>query len=267
MPCLSATCTACDTTGKCNNAAACGTAPMYVDDAGMCMPCPGNCGDCDTNKTTCDASGCLAGFYNTDANACAACITGCAACSEANKCTTCSPAHFHNTTADVHVCSPCAANCTTCTEAGKCSTGACNALYMNNDSGTCDLIVTCTAGSEYDVDNVCTPCGEDCEVCGTDGACTLCDAGCGPDATDNKICVECTELGDNGYNCASDGTTITVCEDNYGLVSGACEECDKENCVDCAGNAAVCTECAQGFGLSTDGECYACAAGCAACFT
>lgn len=91
----------------------------------------------------------------------------------------------------------------------------------------------------------------------------------GPTVADNKICGACgDDFDENGLNCtAAEGTVVSMCVSGYGLVATACEECEKENCENCDGNAAVCAECSEGYGLSADGECSACAGGCADCFT
>lgn len=70
-------------------------------------------------------------------------------------------------------------------------------------------------------------------------------------------CVQCEVAEPNCASCDGDAALCSACNEGYGLTNSGCQACAVENCASCDGDAAVCQSCKYGHGL-VDGSCQAC---------
>jgi hypothetical protein len=116
------------------------------------------------------------------------------------------------------------------------------------------------------INGQCTPCPINCLTCSAANKCTTCLPGYFP-AADGS----CQACGPACSSCIST-TTCGTCLSKVGTknvlksASGQCVICD-EGCTKCTaeGSTAKCTECSEGFYLSTTGTCLRCGTNCAKC--
>ncbi|KCV68068.1 hypothetical protein H696_05545 [Fonticula alba] len=190
--------------------------------------------------------GCPAGTYGP---MCDGCHPTCAACvgpEEPDHCTACVPgrAWLHGRACvsecpfgmwpDVSECRACPAGCVTCTTAATC-TG-------------------CEAGRFLSSAHACEPCDGSCASCTDDRGCDACRPGLVFASVDAEMPSRCT----------------SACPPGEYLGDGRCAVCHV-SCELCAGGAASCTVCAEGFGWASPpgpgstGACVACDPGCVSC--
>ncbi|KAG5487454.1 hypothetical protein LSCM1_07408 [Leishmania martiniquensis] len=200
-----------------------GCAAACVPTATADSACTCNCGTDMPYKNFCTA---MADPYATYAYL--ECSPGCTKCFNETACLECGPSYekLPDMTCSLRTI-PCKdPNCNTCTAYGQCT--ACKDGYGLTSANAC---VRCSVA--------------DCKSCPVDAnVCIMCLDGSEPV---NNMCP-CTDV--NCASCPSDTSTCTECKDGYGLVDGACVECQEEHCVHCDDDAKKCTKCAPSYYLT-----------------
>jgi len=233
-----------------------------------CQKCAIHCNSCDkSGPGRCDADGCLQG-YGFSAGACFICgdehCRVCDALPRANesnflvankqslRCVQCEigygphPKHGH--------CVPCQAKgCSSCASADVCD--ACRTGFVLVHAGN-------TSAS-------CAPCSDDCNGCDLlgPGRCDPMRCNLGFSLTPAGLCATCSG---HCRNCTTSGPGHCdkgQCKVQYGLQGGTeCKECQAYHCEACDdAPGGKCDLCEEGFGLTPEGTCEACASDCKRC--
>ncbi|ELP85461.1 hypothetical protein EIN_088130, partial [Entamoeba invadens IP1] len=274
LSCSVASCSRCDTTGKCVE---CNTNNSLKD--GKCEKC-GIVGCSLCNSTGIDCLRCDKTHFSTTlpTTQCTECTTktnGCLECTS-EHCTICQDGYFINTTD--HTCNSCKVieGCTACSlETGKCFkcldgfylvSGQC-ALCNNTMQrcGRCSSESNCNSCEEgyFLEENTCHKCSEidGCEIC--DESSRLCFK-CKDYYTalvdgNGYKCVDCETAHENCSSCSVDGN-CTECESSFMLKEGVCVECSTSNpnCHVCATKSSRCLSCGVGYGVDDNGQCQKC---------
>ncbi|KCV67557.1 TKL protein kinase [Fonticula alba] len=209
---------------------------------------------------------CPAGSYGPMCDGCHPTCAACASPEEPEHCTACAPgrAWLHGRTCvsecpagmwpDGPACRACPGECATCTSAAAC-TG-------------------CVAGRFLSGTHACEPCDGSCARCTDDRSCDACRPGlvfAGVDPGVPSRCTlacppgefagpaRCTSCGPSCDLCAGGAASCTVCAEGFRWASqpgpggaGPCVPCDP-GCVSCTADR--CLVCGQGLLLGPDGAC------------
>ena len=275
--------------GSCDAVPHCAAASFYNETDNKCYPCPVNCTNCSQDfnnaengyvsctsckndswfngtQESCEAvTQCEAGFvYNIIDNSCTECPEYCGNCSLSNE----------------------TIICLSCNKDG----------WFNNETFSCDLINTCSAGGYYNQSiNQCFACPKNCTICVYDASnlahnnvtCTNCSNGSSLNVTSgacniaslcfegsfynesNKTCEKCPV---NCTTCNMSNASIKclTCESNffYNESNGSCDVvpiCDNSSYYNSSDN--TCNKCQDNgtFFNSTDNTCTSCPVNCTEC--
>lgn len=246
----------------------------YVKVAGTCQPCASGCSNCDSaGAGRCDRNGCGVGHgLAVSGTACKPCAGGahCATCDAASgadvadgnaqalPCRTCKAGHGLESDGS---CKPCeVASCSNCPDLKTCK-DCLPGRVLQLQTTTDDQNVSTTM-------QTCLACAEHCSQCKKLGAGKCdperCEAGYSLSPTGvckacSSHCTNCTKSGpgncDNGH-----------CKPTYGLQGYSnCIRCTAEHCHVCDRSPSTCDACAEGFALTVEGTCEACADSCKRC--
>eukprot|EP00928_Gymnodinium_smaydae_P004282 TRINITY_DN11474_c1_g6_i1.p1 TRINITY_DN11474_c1_g6~~TRINITY_DN11474_c1_g6_i1.p1 ORF type:complete len:866 (-),score=66.14 TRINITY_DN11474_c1_g6_i1:39-2636(-) len=227
-----------------------------------CHPCAANCDSCTvTGVGRCDAGGCARG-YGLAYGACRPCAsTNCQSCDASMNehepllpeltCTSCDIGWGLH---DNGSCSPCSTpGCVLCPGSAKCE--ACRDGFVLEQTQN---------GSAYQ----CSACADHCQRCDRLGA-GECDPGhckAGFSLTPAGQCAACAT---HCLACPSSGPgncDVGRCSAGYGLQGGVrCTKCQVGDCKACDISTEMCEECSEGFGLTPEQTCEACARECKLC--
>lgn len=218
-------CTSCDEpftynteTNKCTMN--CEEGKIYDESTLSCVNCADkNCNTCSSLSLNSCIS-CASGYVRQDNKCVIDCFTGYYA-NNKNICVNCDP--------NCLSCSNSATNCTTCPSS--------KALYNNKCEDNCapgTVLITSDSspGSNPDT-NECVDCGNNCLECSHEKP--------------SENCITCKQ----NY-VLNNNTCDTSCNKGYVAINGKCEQCQVENCDECANSTNTCTHCKDDFLLSVD---------------
>jgi hypothetical protein len=274
----------------CTNGSTCLTC-----NAGFTLNVPNTCVACNVaNCQLCQQANicvsCANGFSLTGSNTCLSCnVPDCLNCSSINICSTCANSatgtpQFPSPTGGA--CFPCnnslnyLANCLSCTNVNSCglcqngyqlfnpvgSPGTCILCNIPNCqscglSGSTVVCQTCAVGYSQNGGN-CIQCLYPCATCNSNALPNNC-ASCQPPLYFSVALPNGTCLANSIPNCVSyNPTNINQCTScvtffTLNTTSNLCQFNCPGNCLSCS-SVTVCTQCVQGYYLSSNGTCTQC---------
>lgn len=252
-----------------------------------CIACNKNCVRCDeAGANRCDLGGCMAG-YGLQQGSCLPCSgTHCLSCDvsqptlSSSRATPSSQLRATSLASERHlrsltcvqcqvgfgfaggVCVPCdISGCAECSSKDDSSSvGGC--------SGCLRGFVLVHPGGNTSAPSTCAPCAAHCNGCNLLGA-----GHCDPEQCDLGYSLSpagrCDSCSGHCLNCTESGPGKCDpgrCRKGYGLQGVvACSSCRVPNCAMCERNTVQCELCKEGYGLTPEQTCEACAANCKRC--